>query len=274
MKADRRITAIVAIAAFVMISADGAAQDAGTKLRFSTGLEYSTGKYGGTDDIEEIYIPFTFRAGFERIGFRLTMPYLRVTAPEDTIIADPGTEPLPGSGATVTESDLGDVVGALTLYDLYVSDNADLVVDATGKIKFGTADETKGLGTGENDYTLQLDAYRFLDGFTLQGTAGYRLRGDPPGVDLNDVFLASVGGVFPASDNTMLGLYFDYRESAIDGADDIQELSGFASFRLGRAWRMELYAFTGLTDSSTDFGGGILVSTDLSQLRVSDRQDY
>jgi hypothetical protein len=266
--------ATVAIASFVLLSADGAAQDTGANLRFSTGLEYATGKYGGTDDIEELYVPFTFRAGFDRIGLRLTVPYLRVTAPEDTIITEPGTEPLPGSGATVTESGLGDVVGALTFYDLYVSDKANFVIDATGKIKFGTADETKGLGTGENDYTVQLDAFRFFDRLTLQGSAGYRLRGDPPGIDLDDVFLASVGGAYLATDNTMLGMYFDYRQSAISGIDDIQELSGFASFRLGRAWRMELYAFTGLTDSSTDFGGGILFSTDLSQLRVSDRQDY
>ena len=274
MKADRRITATVAIAAFVLISADGAAQDAGADLRFSTGFEYSTGKYGGTDDIEELYVPFTFRAGFDRIGFRLTAPWLRVTAPEDTIVTDAGAEPLPGDGATVTESGFGDIVGALTFYDLYVSDTGNFVVDVTGKIKFGTADELKGLGTGENDYTLQFDAYRFFDRLSLQGSAGYRLRGDPPGVGLNDVFLASIGGAYLASNNTMVGMYLDYREAAISGSDDIQEFSGFASFRLGRAWRMELYAFTGLTDSSTDFGGGILFSTDLSQLRVSDRQDY
>ncbi len=274
MKADRRITATVAIAAFVLTGADAGAQDPGADLRFSTGVEYSTGKYGGTDDIEEIYVPFTFRAGFERIGFRLTAPWLSVTAPEDTIITDPGAEPLPGSGATVTESGLGDLVGAVTLYDLYVSDTADFVIDVTGKVKFATADEDKGLGTGENDYTLQFDAYRFFDRFSLQGSAGYRLRGDPPGIELDDVFLASLGGAWLASADTLVGLYFDYRESSISGTDDIQELSGFASFRLGRAWRMELYAFTGLTDSSTDFGGGILFSTDLSQLRVSDRQDY
>ena len=274
MKADRRITATVAIATFVLISAEGAAQDTSADLRFSTGVEYSTGKYGGTDDIEELYVPFTFRAGFDRIGFRLTVPWLSVTGPEDTIITGPGAEPLPGSGATVTESGLGDVVGALTFYDLYVSDKANFVVDVTGKMKFGTADETRGLGTGENDYTLQLDAYRFFDKFSLQGTAGYRLRGDPPGVALNDVLLASVGAAYMASDNALVGMYFDYRESAISGTDDIQELSGFASFRLGSAWRMEVYAFTGLTDSSTDFGGGILFSTDLSKLRVSDRQDY
>ena len=274
MKADRRVTAAVAIAAFVLVSADGAAQDTRADLRFSTGVEYSTGKYGGTDDIEELYVPFTFRVGLERVGFRLTAPYLRVTAPDDTVITDPGTEPLPGSGATVTESGLGDVIGAITLYDLYVSNDANFVIDVTGKIKFATADETRGLGTGENDYTLQFDAFRFFDRLSLQGTAGYRLRGDPPGFELNDVFLASVGGAWLASDRTMVGVYFDYREASIGGIDDVQELSGFASFRLSRAWRMELYAFTGLTNSSTDFGGGILFSTDLSQLRVSDRQDY
>jgi hypothetical protein len=274
MKADAGMTVALAIAAFVLMSASAAAQESGADLRLSTGIEFSTGRYGGTDDIEELYVPFTLRAGFDRIGVRVTVPWLSVTAPEDTVITDPGTEPLPGSGATVTESGLGDVVGALTFYDLYVSDNADLVVDATGKIKFGTADETTGLGTGENDYTLQLDAYRFFDRLSLQGTAGYRLRGDPPGIDLNDVFLASIGGAYLASANAIVGIYYDYRESAIDGTADIQEVSGFASFRLGRAWRMELYAFTGLTDSSTDFGGGILFSTDLGQLRVADRQDY
>jgi hypothetical protein len=266
--------ATLTIASFVLVGADAGAQDGAADLRFSTGVEYSTGQYGGTEDIEEIYVPFTFRAGFDRFGLRLTVPWLSVTAPEDTVITDPGTEPLPGSGATITESGLGDVVGALTLYDLYVNDNADVVVDVTGKVKFATADEAKGLGTGENDYTLQFDAYKFFDRLSLQGTVGYRLRGDPPGVDLNDVLLASVGGAYLASADTLVGVYFDYRESSISGTDDIQELSGFASFRLGRAWRMELYAFTGLTDSSTDFGGGILFSTNLSQLRVSERQDY
>ena len=274
MRADNRITTAAVIAACAVISTDGLAQGADTDLRFSTGIEYSSGKYGGTEDIEELYIPFTFRTGFDRIGLRLTVPYLQVTAPEDTLITDPETEPLPGSGATVTDSGLGDIVGALTLYDIYVSNTGDFVVDATGKIKFGTADETRGLGTGENDYTVQLDAYRFFDRLSLQATAGYRLRGDPPGVSLNDVFIGAVGGAYLAAPDTLFGMYFDYRESAVDGLDDVQELSGFASFRLGRAWRMELYAFTGLTDSSTDIGGGIVFSTDLRQLRVSDRQDY
>ena len=102
--------ATVAVAAVVLASADGTAREPGADLRISSGVEYSTGKYGGTDDIEELYVPFTFRIGLDRVGLRLTVPYLRVAAPNDTVITDPGTEPLPGSGASVTEGGLGDAV--------------------------------------------------------------------------------------------------------------------------------------------------------------------
>lgn len=274
MRTERRIAAIPMIAALALAGATAPARADDTDLQFSAGIEYSTGEYGGGDDIEELYVPFTFRFGLDRVGFRLTAPWLSVTAPDATIIVDPRTAPVAGSGATVTDSGPGDIVAALTFYDLYVSKDANFVVDATGKIKFATADETKGLGTGENDYTLQLDAYRFFDRHSLMGSAGYRLRGEPPGVELNDVFLASVGGAYLATANTIVGMYYDYRQSAISGEDDVHEVTGFASFRMGRAWRMELYAFGGLTDSSPDFGGGILFSTDLSQLRISERQDY
>ena len=74
---------------------------------------------------------------------------------------------------------------------------------------------------GSNDYTLQFDAYKFFDRLSLQGTAGYRLRGDPPGVELDDVLIASVGGAYLASSDTLVGMYFDYRQSSISGADDI-----------------------------------------------------
>jgi hypothetical protein len=152
--------------------------------------------------------------------------------------------------------------------------DANFVIDLTGKIKFGTADEQKALGTGENDYTLEVEAYRFFDSFTLQGLAGYRLRGEPPGVDLENVFVASVGGAFRASQNARLGLYYDYRQAALRDFDDIQEVSGHLSIRLSDNWRVQFYAFSGFGDNSPDVGGGILLTTDLRQLRVSDRNRH
>jgi len=257
--------------ALVLAGTNAAGQTEDTVVSFSTGVEYSSGNYGGTDDFEELYVPLTARFDSQRFGLRLTVPYLRIEIPAET---DPAGQPAPGSVSTVTESGLGDIIGSMTLYDVYISDDADFVVDLTGKIKFGTADELKGLGTGENDYTVQVETYRFFDRVTLQGLAGYRLRGEPPGIDLNDVFLASVGGAFRASPKTQLGLYYDYRQAALSGFDDIQEVSGYASFRLNENWRMQFYAFAGFGDNSPNLGGGFLVTTDLRRTRISDRHSY
>jgi hypothetical protein len=105
-------------------------------------------------------------------------------------------------------------------------------MDLTGKVKFGTADVDKGLGTGENDYTVQADFYKFVDRFTWLGSVGYVFRGDPPAIDLNNAVKASLGGTCRFTPDVMAGLFFDYRESAIPGNDSIQELSGFVSRRL------------------------------------------
>ena len=146
---------------------------------------------------------------------------------------------------------------------MYYSANLDFAVDITGAVKFGTADFDKGLGTGENDYSLYLDWYKWFDRFTLLGSVGYLIRGERDVIDLNNVFVASLGGSWPAGETSSLGLVFDYRESALEGYDDIQELMAFGSFELSEHWYLQLYAYTGFTDSSTDWGGGFTITTDV-----------
>ena len=169
MNQPSRLLASLAAIALALVSTNTASQPANVDTRFSTGIEYSSGTYGGTDDIEEVYVPFTLNVGFDRISFRVTAPYLRVTEVVTPETTDDGSQQEPDPGTRATESGLGDVIGSITLYDLYYSDSADVVVDVTGQIKFGTADETKGLGTGENDYTLRFHAYRVLRPFRAAG---------------------------------------------------------------------------------------------------------
>lgn len=229
-------------------------------VRVSTGVEYTSGEYGGTETIEDLYVPTTFTVDFDKIEFRLTVPYLSVTAPEGTTITDPGGDPLPGEGAMTTQSGLGDVVGSVTFFDLYSDYERGLALDLTASAKLGTADHDEGLGTGENDYTVRFEGYKFYDNATLFGAIGYRFRGEPTGVNLNDVLIASAGGAWDVSDKSQLGVAFDYRESAVSEFDDIQELSGFASRKLNDTWVFDVYVFTGLTDSSPDWGVGMGVS--------------
>ena len=176
---------VVAMVGFVLalacVSASAENNDAIVKL--TTGVDYTSGNYGGDVDIEDWYVPVTATIDYGRFGFRLTVPYLSVRAPSGTVIIDPGGEPLPGSGARTTESGLGDIIGSVTLYDVINNRDLGIALDITGKIEFGTADENKGLGTGEHDYSVQADFYKFFGQLTLLGSAGYEVPGDPSDID-------------------------------------------------------------------------------------------
>lgn len=251
--------------AVMLASVTALAQDQNTTFTFSAGTEYTSGRYGGDVDIEDLYVPLTATLDHGRMHFRLTTPYLSVTAPEGTVIYGPGGEPLPGTGDITTESGLGDIIGSLTVYDVINSPRLRFAMDLTGKVKFGTADADKGLGSGEHDYTLQADFYKFLDQVTLMGSVGYKFRGDPAEVDLEDALMTSVGFNYKVTPETSTGLFYDYRESAIIGNESIQEVSGFVSRRFNENWRFQFYALAGLTDSSPDWGAGVKIKRVVKQ---------
>lgn len=239
-----------------LISANCYAQQQGFTLR--AGVEYSSGQYGGTEDIDDIYVPITGILVSGKWGFRATIPYLQVKGPEGTELG-PGGEPLPGTGDIVTESGLGDIYLGLTYFDLYVSSHRRFLLDLTGKVKLGTADETKGLGSGENDYSIQLDGYRFFDSFSLFGTLGYKVRGQPSYSTLDDVWFVSVGGSLPVANRTRLGMSLNLSPSAYSDREDLRDISLYLSHWTQGSWRYSGYLSAGLSDSSPDMGAGFSV---------------
>lgn len=236
-----------------------AAGDEQASLTWTTGMEFSSGKYGGADDIEDLYIPVSARMNYQRFTIELTVPYLSVRAPSGSTITEPGGEPVAGPGEMRTESGLGDVIAGVTVYDVFYSNDLGVAMDVTGQIKFGTADAVKGLGTGEQDYTVRADLFKFYEQFTLLGSAGYKFRGDTADLELEDVFIGSIGGVYALNEKRRFGLMYDYRESALIDGHAISELSAFAARRINDTVQIQFYAFTGFSDSSADWGAGFLL---------------
>ncbi len=226
----------------------------------AAGAEYTTGKYGGEKSVEDLYIPVTAYYDVSRFSFRLTVPFLQVKAPEGTITETPDGDIIIGEGPRTTESGIGDIVAGFTFYDLFRSPGGDVAIDLSGKVKLGTADEEKGLGTGETDYSLGLDFYRFFDRFTAIGALGYTFRGDPEGYDLDNSVYASVGGSYLVTNATRFGAFYDYRQASLPDNDDPQELSVFLSHWLSDQWMLRGYALAGFSDSSPDFGIGVSAS--------------
>jgi hypothetical protein len=253
--------AVLPLAAVASAAWPGRAVAESPRFSLGVGAEYTTGDYGGDESVDEFYVPVTGTLDLERVTLRLTVPFLSVRAPELTTISGPDGQPIIGEGPIVTESGLGDILASATVFDVLSSSNGDLAMDLTGKIKFGTADEEKGLGTGEQDYSLQADVFRFFDKATLMGTAGYAFRGDPGSYDLDDTLFVSAGASYATSEATSISAFFDFREASVPGSDSLQELSAWVSTRLGANGRAQFYVLAGFGDSSPDWGGGLSFST-------------
>lgn len=79
-------------------------------------------------------------------------------------------------------------------------------VDVTAKVKLCTADEEKGLGTGEMDYALPGEWYKNFEHVGLFGAIGYEVYGDPPGTELDNAVFASIGADYGFRTGTRAGL--------------------------------------------------------------------
>lgn len=240
----------------------GGIQNVHAELTVQSGFDYTSGDYGASEKTRIVYIPLTVRSESERLMFQVTAPYIRVDAPAagQTIIGPGGIPIQTGTDGRESNSGLGDVVTAAR-YTLLDGSASGLLLDATGKIKLGTADESQGLGTGENDYSLQLDGAQVLDrGFTLFATMGYRIYGDPPGVEFDNVFFGSLGGIYKLFPDTSGGLVYDFRERITPRSDSQRELTAFMTHRIDKSTKVQGYVVRGFSDSSPDWGGGLLFS--------------
>src|SRR5262249_5807128 len=146
-----------------------------TEIRFVPA--YFSGDFGTGISTEMSYLPFILILGSPRQEFRLTLPYLSITSSQPVTFV--GREIIPRSqGGRITESGLGDVV-AQAEYFFVEGGRRRPWISGLLRIKAPTADESRGLGTGEWDYGPGAALTQPLgDRWNLLGEAQYVARGD------------------------------------------------------------------------------------------------
>ncbi len=232
----------------------------GTEIRWSTGADYTSGKYADTQTTSIFYIPFSAKALFGDFEAKLTVPYISIKGP-GTVVGGGDVGPINRSRAAnviTTQAGVGDVTASLT-YTKFMQDNT-LFVDFTGKVKLPTASEQKNLGTGLTDFTTQVDITKIVGGANLFATAGYRFMGSSDTLVLRNGWLGSVGASVDVSERASLGLIYDYRQSASLRAQNPSELTGFVSWKLSKKIRVQTYGVVGFSSGSPDTGVGIQIS--------------
>jgi hypothetical protein len=229
------------------------------KFKVGSGFDYSVGDYGQSQNTSIWYVPVSGKVEMDNWAFKLTMPWIRIKGPGAVIGGGDtgGSSVVSSGGATVTtESGLGDIVSALT-YMINLPEKT--YVDLTGKIKFPTADEKKGLGTGKTDYTFQADATKIFGAFSVFGGVGYKFVGSDDTLNLHDVWLMNAGVGYDVTPQVNAGIAYDWHQAASDTAENPSEATLYMGYKATKDINVQVYGVTGFSDGSPNWGGGMMV---------------
>jgi long-subunit fatty acid transport protein len=224
------------------------------KFSLAVGLDYSTGAYGETSATETWAVPIALKYRTDDWSLRLATSWLHVTGPGNLT---PEGEPLKGNNAVITEQGAGDIVAALT-YTLLDERNYPFGLDLSGKIKFGTADAAKSLGTGKNDYALQAEVFKPIAAWMPYVSLGYKWEGDPVGINYSNVWYGSAGADYSFSRSLSAGGSYDWRQKLTATGSAVSEASFYLNYRLGDDNKFDLYLVRGFSDASPDWGSGLI----------------
>ena len=255
---------VLALSAVVLSISTVAGAEEST-VSVGTGFNYSSGTYGTSQTTRISTVPFDLGYETGAWTFKLDVPFINISGPANVI---PGigrvkndNPKLRSSGnagvfTSGSASGFGDVVTSAS-YNLYNDAAAQFGIDLGGKIKFGTADKNKGLGTGENDYGAEIDVYKKVNSVTIFGGLGYTKLGSSQYIQLKNVFNASIGASLALNEVSSAGISFDYRQRSSDSGFSRREATAFYTLRAAKAWKTQLYLLKGFSDGSPDFGAGL-----------------
>ncbi len=244
---------------------------AGSNTTLSVGGTYSEGDYGTETTTSTYYLPVVATYQKNMFSASVTIPYIRIDSkgsftwtsagpvpilpskPTDlqaAVNSDPfnPSNPTSTSKRTTTEG-LGDIL-LNTAYTFVPTRGVYLKTSFIMKV--ATADEEKGLGTGENDYSLQADVYKPVGQSFVFGTVGYTITGNSDTIEYNDIWYGTLGAGHRLNRKLSIGFNYAYRQSLFDSLDATQTASLFCSYSAKSALKYDLSYTHGFSDTAAD----------------------
>lgn len=253
-----------ALALALLVATSAHAED---HLTLSLGVDYSSGNYGAPGSTEVFYIPLAAEYTRDRFVGKLTVPFLSIAYSQPGILVTGGPNAglvrrPPPQQVVNTTSGIGDVI--LSGGYKIVNDHASgWYVTPTALVKFGTADAARGLGTGEADYSGQVDVAKVLGPWTPFGYLGYTVAGDPPGVQIDNSVYGRLGLDYSWAKDESAGAFLDLRQSTNRTVSGRAEATAYLMGPFDEVLKYELWLRAGFTSSVADFGGGASVKWSL-----------
>jgi len=241
----------------------------------------STGYYGHEKKTDMLYFPLTFKYQTPSWQYSATFSYLKISGPGNIIGGGDGSG-IPinqfndskqtsqqksmstGKGKkskTHTEKGIGDLLVA-TSFAFNSLWNMPFFVDGGLKLKIPTANEKKGLGTGEPDLSVNIDIEKtfynqYLTPVTLFGQLGYKYMGSTDSLSLNNVSFYRLGLDFHLNPMVISGITYDYRTAVNESQSKVKELLVYLDWKIDNNWSINSYVVKGFSDGSPDHAYGL-----------------
>ena len=247
---------MLSLASLVLASVGGApAARAEVRVGLRLLPTYFHGDFGSGIETDLYDLPIIVTVASDRQQFRLTVPYLSITTAEPVTFTG-GEIIRRGGGAqgSATNSGIGDVV-VQEEYDFVQGGAKRPWISGIARLKLPTADETKGLGTGEADYGPGLAIVQPAGSrASLLFEAQYVVRGDPPSVNFRNTWWLSAGAQWRRGSANSFSLFLDDRQSVLAGREALRDLSLGFDRRLSGSVTFRSAAYAGLSSTAEDFG--------------------
>jgi hypothetical protein len=229
----------------------------GIGLTAITGVDYSSGDYGAGVDTNILIVPMSLRYRTGNLRFTATMPWLRIRGSSAIVGGGAGGVIIDPSAPRTTRRGFGDL--SLGVGYLIPEEQLGFGLDLSARVKLPTASRAKALGTGKADVTVAAELSKSFGIITPFANVGYRMPGDPSGIDLHNAWTASGGASVILGKSALIASY-DYREATSDLARDSQELFGAFSTPVSQRLIFTLYGTGGLSKGAPDYGVGSMVA--------------
>lgn len=229
-------------------------QAAPGSIRLSAGLAASEGDYGTTEETALIALPYSIRYQKQRLGLAFSQSWMKITGPTN-IPADSSTD----DSLTSSREGFSDPVVSLS-YRPQWQLLKQVKYSLASKIKIPTSDAKENLGTGEKDYSLQINTYSRIHKSLLVLQLGYQWMGDSSTKDYNNRFYSALNfqQILGTQVNVGGRLYFKQKSSST--SKDVLSLGANASYKISKAWKVSTSITKGLSDSAAD----LAISSQLS----------
>jgi hypothetical protein len=229
--------------------------------QLSSSVTYESGTYGTGTRTDTVYIPFTLKRLFDQGDLGLTLPFviLRTTGATTLVGGVPqrirsGRRTDLAPTGTVTEGGVGDM---LLKGRYYAVDEHGLLptIALVATIKFPTADDSKGLGTGKFDEGLGVEISRtFLKDFIAYLDVSYWFIGSPAGTSLKNQTVYDVGLGYKFTPQLLGSVFYEERTALLTGQPNPRSLLFTADYKVTQTFRLNAMVETGLSSGAPDYG--------------------